>query len=197
MGRVFRRRDQPNPEINKMAGKRGSRRKAQADETETRAPQAQLQFPKVERQIHYLEALMAEKKIQADSRARVRKISAAAEAENVDVGSLNDGSKLEKADMAALRRRLEQYAMLLAEKGAPFQLTIFDTMFKSSADQAAFEGRQAAQAGRGAECRYPEGSADHAIFMQAYSETQAGFVPGAEKATSEDLKSAAREGMAH
>lgn len=178
-----------------MAGRRGRRRGGSEEGTEVRKPQAELLFPKVERQTHYVEEIKRENKIQADSRARMKKIVKAAEAENVDVKACKDAAKLEKADLAQLRRNMEQYAVLLREHGAPFQLVVWDIAFKNPAEQAEFEGRNAAQAGRGAECRYAEGTQEYEAFMRVYAQVQAGMVPGASKTTTEERSAAIAEGQ--
>lgn len=167
---------------------------AKEAETEVRGAQVEMKMPQADRQLHYFDAIKGENAQIAKANERLKKIKAAAKSENVNVKAITNVLKMEKGDVVVYRQELEQQAILMREKGIPFQMTIHDIAFGSAVEQAKFEGAAAARAGRGPECRFPESSDAYDAYMEEYALVQAGNVPGADKLTDREKADAIAQG---
>lgn len=158
--------------------------------TEVRTGQVELAMPAPDRQLHYFDSIKHELAMVAKANERVKKLKKAAESENCDVPAIMATLKLEKGDVVKYRRQYEQQAVLMKAKGIPFQMSIFDISFKNPVDQAVFEARAQANAGRTFECRFPEGSDEHEAAIKEWTRINAERVPGGDDLSEDEIDEA-------
>lgn len=125
-----------------------------------------------------------------------RKAIQTMKAEGYNTDAIRDLIKAERGDPLEQIDYYQQFALGLKHNGSQFQLAVHDANFDDPVAQARSEAKQAALNGRSPECRWPEGSPEHEVYMTVYAETQAGMVPGADKLTEKERKDAVAAGRA-
>lgn len=181
----------------KTGGSRRRKLKETAEETvETKTGATQLKLADPTKLEHHLANCEAYEKKLSDLKKTVKKQYELAQAEGITKGLLKELMDLKAGDPIAARKRLEDFGIGLRVIGAPFQLNVFDAMFKNDTEQAKAEARLAARGVRGPECRFAEGSPAHQAFLEEYHRVQSEMVPGADKLTEAQRSAAADAGRA-
>lgn len=155
---------------------------------------AELPLPEKDRQVFYFDELKKLEEQKTTIGSKIRLLHKSAKAEGVNMDSVKDVTKMVRGDQAEWRTRMEQTAQLMREKGMAFQLNVFDTAFGSDIEQAKFEARTAAKAGKDAENRYAPGSDAHKAYADEYAKIQAAMVPGAGDLSEEERETAIQSG---
>lgn len=103
----------------------------------------------------------------------------------VDLNSIATALGYERTEPLELATHLRQLAALMAEKGMPVQIQLFEPKHGSVKEQAAAEGWAAGKAGRTPDTtRWPEGAEGHVEYMRRWNDGQKEIISG--KATGEE-----------
>lgn len=151
---------------------------AKENAVETRQPKMDLKIASGEKIVHYLKSVKGFKEKLTTIQGQLRNVYKAAKAENVPKAVIDELLALERGDADAFRAEMESLAVGLKAVGAPFQLSVFDTVYGSSVEAAAAKGRQVAESGAFADNPYAEGTPEAEAFGEAYMKVQASRVPG-------------------
>lgn len=184
----------------KRQGKRVSRAearaadaKADAKEQETKVRTAGAPGLPLPKKAAVLDALEQVKNIDAKLetlRGKRRLLFKGFKAQHISAQLIKDLITLERGDEDEFRAELEKLAIGLQAVGAPFQLNVFDTLYKDDVAQAKVEGRKHAEKGQAMDCRFAEGSPAAEAYVEAYQLQQAKMVPGAQDMTEAELAAA-------
>ena len=145
-------------------GKRGkaeSMTGAKANSVEKRTPsQTDMDLPKPDDIVFHMKTIKGFKDMQTSAGGRVRAARLAAKKCNSLLpGLIDELIGLERlTDKGEFKRRLEALGVGLKTVGAPIQLSVFDTLAGDVNKQAYDRGKAEADAGKGCNCPYPEGT---------------------------------------
>lgn len=188
----------------KTTGTRGSRSRRGKSESmtgakegavEKRQVEAPLQIASADKIIHHMKHIKGWKEKLTTIQGQLRNAYKSAKADNVLKATLDTLLGLERGDAIAYRAEMEALSVGLKAVGAPFQLSVFDVAYGSDVEQAKADARAAANAGRGFECKFPEGSEAYDAASAEWMRINAERVPGGEDLTDEDIDAAIAAGQ--
>jgi len=164
--------------VKKKAVKRTTRRapkesKSEGVDTST-GPQLLLgNMPPVKDLIYHLETIAGWQAKAKTAKGRVTDAKKKAREVGVDLNAIAQAMGFERMDPLELATQLRQLQVLMAERGLPVQMSLYEPKYGTVDEQAAAEGAAAGKAGRTPDgARWPEGAPGFVAYMRAWNDEQ-------------------------